>query len=410
MTTSRRRFLQASSAVALSSMFVAARLSRAKSEPEKSEGGKGKLRILILGGTGFLGPRCIDSALAHGHHVTIFNSGRTEDRRKQVGRPSVVPEGVETLYGNRDPNKTAADRKNTGVPDATPDPDSPKGLTQLEGKKWDAVIDTSGYFPRMVKASAELLAPNVGQYVFISSLSAYAKNDKTNEDESAELAVLEDPTTEDFGSDFRNYGGGKAACEIAAEKAMPGRVTNLRPGFIVGRGDTSKRFIYWPLRVRTGGEMIVPGKETDPIQIVDVRDLADFVIRCIESKAVGAYNVTGPAETLTMKAMVEGCAKGAKSDAKPIWIDAKFLEEMHVPAERFSLWIPPEGEGAGFHQRSIKKALAAGLKFRSVEDTTKSTLEWYDALPDNLKQGVAAVGLPADQEAEVIKAWRAKKG
>lgn len=408
MTTSRRRFLQVSSAVALSSMMGVAKLSRARSEPDGR--GKGKLRILILGGTGFLGPRCVDSALAHGHHVTLFNSGRTEDRRKQAGRPSAVPEGVDVLYGNRDPNKTAAERKAAGVPDAKPDPESPKGLTQLEGKKWDAVIDTSGYFPRMVKASAELLAPNVGQYVFISSLSAYKANDKANEDESAELAVLEDPNTEDFGPDFRNYGGGKAACELAAEKAMAGRVTNLRPGFIVGKGDTSKRWIYWPLRVRAGGEMIVPGKETDAIQIVDVRDLADFVIRCIEAKAVGAYNVTGPAQTLTMKAMVEGCVKGAGSDAKAVWIDPKFLEEQHVPTERFSLWIPPEGEGAGFHQRSIKKALAAGLTFRSVEDTTKSTLEWYDALPDNLKQGVGAVGIPADQEAEVIKAWRGKKG
>lgn len=408
MSTSRRRFLQTSAALGLTTLVGAARLTRARSEPTRSP--DGKLRVLILGGTGFLGPRCIDAALARGHHVTIFNSGRTEDRRKQAGRPSAVPDGVEILYGNRDPNKTAAERKAAGAPDAKPDPDSPKGLTQLEGKTWDAVIDTSGYFPRMVKASAELLAPNVGQYVFISTLSVYAKNDTPNQDESAELAVLDDPTTEDFGPDFRNYGGGKAACELAAEKAMPGRVSILRPGFIVGMGDTTRRWIYWPLRVRAGGEMIVPGTPNDPIQFIDVRDLADFVIRCIEIKAVGAYNVTGPAQTLTMKAMIEGCAKGAASDAKPVWIDPKFLQEHHVPTERFSLWIPPEGEGAGFHQRSIKKALAAGLTFRSVEDTTKSTLEWYDALPDNIKQGVAAVGLAEDQEAEVIKAWREKKG
>lgn len=405
MHSSRRRFLQASSAFAFGSLMVAARLSRARSEPAK-----GKLRILILGGTGFLGPVCIESALARGHQVTIFNSGKTEDRRKQAGRPSAVPDGVEVLYGNRDPNKTAADRKAEGVADAKPDPDSPKGLTQLEGKKWDAVIDTSGYFPRMVRASAELLAPNVGQYVFISSLSAYEKNDKLNEDESAATSTLSDPAIEEFGPDFRNYGPGKADCERAAEKAMPGRVTALRPGFIVGKRDSSKRFIYWPLRARAGGEMIVPGSPTDPIQIVDVRDLADFIVHCIETKAMGTYNVTGPKDRLTMQAMVDGCIKASGSNAKPVWIDPKFLEEQSVPVERFSLWIPPDGESAGFHQRSIQKAVAAGLTFRSVEDTAKSTLEWYDSLPEQVKQGVAAVGIPAEQEAEVIKAWKAKKG
>jgi 2'-hydroxyisoflavone reductase len=143
------------------------------------------LRILILGGTGFLGPACTESALARGHKVTHFNSGRTEERRHAIGRPSLVPEGVEQLYGNRDPNKTAADRKNEGKPGAPKDPDSPKGLSQLVGRKWDAVIDTSGYFPRMVKASAELLAPNVKQYLFISTISVYKDVSTPNFDETA---------------------------------------------------------------------------------------------------------------------------------------------------------------------------------------------------------------------------------
>jgi len=140
-----------------------------------------------------------------------------------------VPADVEQLYGNRDPNKTADDRRTEARPNAPKDPHSPKGLSQLAGKKWDAVIDTSGYFPRMVKASATLLAPNVKQYVFISSISAYKRNDVPNFDETAALATLADPNTEEMGKNFENYGGGKALCERAAEAAMPGRVTNIRP-------------------------------------------------------------------------------------------------------------------------------------------------------------------------------------
>src|SRR5580700_4062387 len=309
MTTTRRQFIVTSTA-ALSAVALA---PEGFCIPEVNPKAAQSLRILILGGTGFLGPACTESALARGHKVTHFNSGRTEERRHVIGRPSLVPEGVEQLYGNRDPNKTAAERRNEGKADAPPDTNSPKGLSQLVGRKWDAVIDTSGYFPRMVKASAELLAPNVKQYLFVSTISVYKDVSAPNFDETAAVSTLADPTTEEMGKDFANYGGGKALCEKAAEQAMPGRVTNLRPGFMVGPRDTSGRFIYWPVRASLGGKMIVPGSPADPIQLVDVRDVADWIVHCLEQNIVGIYNVTGPAQPLPMKAMVEDVRTGTDS-------------------------------------------------------------------------------------------------
>src|SRR5580658_9520249 len=306
MATTRRAFI-VGSAAALGAAAARPAISYGFEAPSEAAT---PLRILILGGTGFLGPACTESALARGHKVTHFNSGRTEERRHAVGRPSLVPEGVEQLFGNRDPNKTAADRKNEGKADAASDPDSPKGLSQLVGRKWDAVIDTSGFFPRMVKASAELLAPNVKQYLFISTISVYKDVSTPNFDETAPLSALADPTTEEMGKDFANYGGGKALCEKAAEQAMPGRVTILRPGFMVGPRDTSGRFLYWPVRASLGGMMIVPGAPTDPIQIVDVRDVADWIVHCLEDSILGIYNVTGPEKELSMKEMVEGVRAG----------------------------------------------------------------------------------------------------
>lgn len=398
MTTTRREFITSTSAAAAAASLLPGALHAA---------GKAKkpLRILILGGTGFLGPACTESALGRGHTVTHFNSGRSEARRQEAGRPSVVPSGVEQLYGNRDPNKTAADRKADSKPGGSPstppvagaapppaaptDPNSPKGLSQLVGKKWDAVIDTSGYFPRMVKASAELLAPNVRQYVFISTISVYKDTSKPNFDESSPLATLSDPNIEEFGKDFSNYGGGKAACERAAEAAMPGRVTSVRAGFIVGPRDTSGRFIYWPVRAAMGGEMMVPGRPTDPIQIIDVRDLADWIIHCIEDNITGIYNATGPAKELSMKSFVEDVAKGVGGKPSFTWVDDAFLKAKEIGENHFPLWAPPSGETAGFHRCNISRALGKGLKFRPLPDTAKVTLEWYKSLPADLQPKIA---------------------
>jgi 2'-hydroxyisoflavone reductase len=409
ITPSRRDFL--SLALASGASMALAGIARAQT-PQAQPAGKpdsksaASKKILILGGTSFVGPACTDAAIARGHTVTLFNRGRIESKRKEKGRPSAVPEGVEVLYGNRDPKLTADDWKTEK--DGPKDPSSPKGLAQLEGKKWDAVIDTSGFFPRMVKASAELLAPNVSQYVFISTISVYKDNDKPGADESAELATLADPTVETMGNRGENYGGGKALCEKAAEAAMPGRVANVRPGFIVGPRDTSARFIYWPVRVSKGREMAVPGTPSDPIQIIDVRDLAEFLVHLIETGTNGTFNATGPAKPLTMREMVEGCKRGVKSDATFTWIDPEFCEKHGVNPGEFPLWIPPSGETAGFHTRNVARAVAAGLKFRPVDDTARATLEWYNSLPEDLQKGVAKL-IDPEREKALLEAWKKRE-
>lgn len=424
MSLNRRRFMQsalaASAGLAMGGRVLAREPVKAPA-PEKA--GK-PLKILILGGTGFLGPACTEAALARGHSITVFNRGRLESIRKDGGRPSAVPPGVEVLYGNRDPEKFAEDWKD----DQRQNPkklekksENPKGLSQLEGKKWDAVIDTSAYFPRIAKASAELLAPNVKQYVFISTLSVYADRSKPITEETP-VEQLKDPTSEEFGENFENYGPGKAACEAAVEAAMPGRVTNIRPGFIVGPRDSSRRFLYWPLRVRQGGEMVLPGSPEDPIQIIDVRDLGEWTIRAIEDGTVGVYNATGPAETLTMRRMVEECKKGLNSDATFTWIPLNEMEQLKDADGReiaspggFPLYVPPSEEGAGFHRCDCSKAIAKGMKFRPVSETAAASAAWYDSLPPEVQRGVSGFNPPAswitpEKEQALLTAWKAKAG
>ncbi len=407
---SRRTFLQTTAAAGLALAAVASGCaaqgaSRASSGQDKA--GKGK-KILILGGTGFLGPACSESALARGHTVTLFNRGKTETRRKAAGRPSNVPDGVEVLLGNRDPNKTNED-ENAG-PLVTPSADAVKGLSQLEGsREWDAVIDTSCYWPRMMRASVELLAPRVKQYIVISSISVYADQNKPCQEDNA-LATMDDPTVEDFGPDFRNYGPGKALCEKAAEAGMPGRVANLRPGFIVGPRDSSKRFLFWPVRCARGGEMLVPGDGEDLIQVVDVRDLADFIVKSIETGTIGTFNITGPKGGMKMSNFVQDICRGVSpkdNPTKPVWVSGEFLESQGVSGpEAFPLWIPRGAEQSGMHQTSIDRALAAGLTFRDLADTAKACMEWYSSLPTDLQPKVLPTMLAAERENEVIAAWR----
>jgi 2'-hydroxyisoflavone reductase len=423
MNHNRRTFLSSTLAAAGLAALAHARPTLLAPEPKAKDAAKTdaarKLKVLILGGTGFLGPACSEAAIARGHTVTLFNRGRTEQRRKEAGRPSSVPDGAEVIYGNRDPEKTADDWKDDSKQNAKAepkDPNSPKGLSQLaakikEGRTWDVVIDTSAYFPRMAKASAELLAPAVGQYIFISTVSVYSNNSVPDKDESDELGKLPTPTTEEFGAQFENYGPGKAACEAAIEAAMPGRVANIRPGFIVGPRDTSARFMYWPARASRGGEMIIPGAESDPMQIIDVRDLAEWMLLCAEQKTVGVFNAVGPVTPLPMSKFAEGCIKGAGGTATAVQIPADFLRAQGVvPEQSFPLWVPPTGDSAGFHRRSNARAVAAGLKFRSVEETAKATLEWYNGVPEETRKRLAPPGLEAAKEAEIIKAFRASKG
>jgi 2'-hydroxyisoflavone reductase len=227
----------------------------------------------------------------------------------------------------------------------------------------------------------------VKQYIFISTISVY-KDTSAPFDETPPLQTLQDPTTEEMGKDFANYGGGKALCEKAAETAMPGRVTNIRPGFIVGPRDTSGRYIYWPVRASTGGKMIVPGNPADPIQLIDVRDLADWIIHCIESNVVGVYNATGPEKELSMKSFVEGVRKGVGADVSFTWVTNDFLDSKGIH-DQFPLYAPPSGETAGFHRANVSRAVSKGLKFRPVSDTAKATLDWYKSLPGLTQERVA---------------------
>jgi len=329
-----------------------------------------KLRLLILGGTGFIGPFMAELAVARGHHVTLFNRGR---REKYLG----AADGTEKLYGNRDPKLHAQTKVVDGK--EVDDEASPKGLDELKGKKWDAVIDNSGFVPRIVKASAELLAPNVDQYLFISTLSVYADNSKPGLDESDTLATMDDPTDENV---QQFYGPLKALCEKAAEKAMPGKATIVRPGYIVGPKDTSDRFTYWPIRTSRGGEMLVPGKPDDPVQFIDVRDLADFTIRCVERKIFGVFNATGPDRKFPVSGLMAACLSASKRNSKKAdttftYIPYDWLAANECPVGSLPILLPNEGETAGFHQRSVAKAVAAGMKFRSAEDTCSALIKWW---------------------------------
>jgi 2'-hydroxyisoflavone reductase len=362
-TTTRRGFLQTS--IATGAVIAGGVLPSiiTRSAAARQDKAAKPLKILILGGTQFIGPAFVELARQRGHTITVFNRGITEKKKGSLG------DDVERLVGNRDPKVDA-------------------GLKALEGGKWDVCIDDCGFYPRMVKASADLLAPNIRQYIFISSISCYAKNDKPNQDETAELATVPDATIEDMGKGGEFYGGLKVLCEQAAEKAMPGRTTIIRPGFIVGPGDPSDRFTYWPVRVQKGGEMLAPGTPDDPLQVIDVRDLAAFMLTCAEKNTTGTFNACGPKQTpsekLTIGKLLEeskrACAGGPGEKTQLTWVSAHFLEAYSAPADDpidTTIWIPPKGEAIGFHQWSNARGVAAGMTFRPVYDTIKDTLAWW---------------------------------
>lgn len=308
------------------------------------------MKILILGGTKFLGRHLVDAALAAGHEVTLFNRGQTN--------PTLFP-NVETIIGNREQN-----------------------VDRLAGREWDAVIDVAGYLPRIVRLSSEALKGSVKKYVFISSISVYPEFKKVGINEEDPVGKLEDETVEEITGE--TYGPLKALCEKTVQEIYGDRALIVRPGLIVGPYDPTDRFTYWPVRVKRGGDMITPDKPQTPIQIIDVRDLSEFIVRLIEQDASGIYNATGPDYELMMGEFLDACKLASGSVATFHWASAEFLKEHEVePWSDMPVWIPDTEEDAGFSRVDISKALDAGLKFRPLEDTIRDTIRWAETRPED---------------------------
>jgi len=325
------------------------------------------MNILIIGGTRFLGRHLVHSALARGHQVTLFNRGKSN--------PDLFPD-VETTIGDREHD-----------------------IDKLSDRTWDAVIDTCGYVPRIVRESAVGLEGSVGRYVFISSISAYAdesfsKIGLTENDPPGPLSDESDDNTPE------TYGPRKTRCEKYVQDVYGDRALIVRPGLIVGPNDLTDRFTYWPVRVAKGGDVLAPEKPDVPIQIIDVRDLADFTIKLIEDKASGIYNATGPDYELTLGAMLETCKQASRSDANIHWASVEFLKQNNVQEwSDMPVWVPDNEENQGFSRIDVSKAINAGLKFRPLEETVRDTLAWASTRPaDHLLRA----GLQSEREQELL--------
>lgn len=334
----------------------------------------GKLRVLILGGTGFIGPHFVAALHDAGHKVTVFNRGQ---------RKAELPPDVEALAGDRDGK-----------------------LDALKNRDWDVAIDNSGYVPRIVKLSADLLKNHIQHYIFVSSISVYADLSTPGIGEDYKLAALRDPTTEDIGE---NYGGLKVLCEQVVEHTYGNRCALVRPTYIVGPGDTTDRFTYWPVRASRGGEMLVPGTPTDPLQFIDVRDLADFMRMCAEQRFTGSYNACNPPGAVTMGDVLATTQRITGAKTKYVWASAEFLEKQRlIDSGEIPIWAPTTGEMAGAALVNPARAVAKGLRFRPLETTVRDTLAWQSKRPAAEQQKMRA-GLTAEREAELLKQLKAAK-
>lgn len=329
------------------------------------------MKILILGGTRFLGRHLVEAAVARGHELTLFHRGRSG--------PALFPQ-VERLIGDRD-----------------------GALGALEGaRRWDAVIDTCGFLPRIVRASAQCLAGRVNRYAFVSSVSVYADMTVPGLSESAACAPLGDAASEDIA---RDYGALKAACEREVDSQYGDRALVIRPGLIVGPFDPTGRFTYWPIRVRRGGDVLAPAEPEYPVQLIDARDLAAWTIALVERDVSGCFNACGPAEPLTLAGFLQQCRDTLNASAKIEWVSTDFLDVQGVrPWLDLPLWAGDEARGLG--QVSIKRALDAGLRLRPLSQTIVDTAGWASgdsrALPDT-------VGLAPERERSLLETWRSHR-
>jgi 2'-hydroxyisoflavone reductase len=333
------------------------------------------MKVLVIGGTRFLGRHLVEALLARHHEITLFNRGRTA--------PGLFAD-VEEIHGDRELN-----------------------LERLAGRRWDAVIDTCGYLPRVVRATCEALHGAVERYVFVSSISVYARFDAAQIDEDAPLAALDDPLVEDVAA---HYGALKAACEREVQAAFGTNALLVRPGLIVGPFDPTGRFTYWPQRLAAGGDVVAPGQPGDPVQFIDVRDLAEWIVRALTRGPGGAYNATGPAMPLHFGAFLSGCIKALAVEPAPTvtWCSERFLLDQGVtPWTELPLWVPAAEQG--IHRVSIQRALDTGLAFRPLAATVTDTLAWARSPQYVPPVGAYAnVGLGGTREADLLAAWHAQ--
>jgi len=370
MSKSRRTFLKAS---LLGGAAVAAGLPEVSAAGDIRTGSK-SLDLLILGGTGFIGPHMVREALRRGHGVTLFNRGRTNS--------SLFPD-LEKIKGDR-----AGD------------------LHGLQGRQWDAVVDNSGYMPQHVQNSARTLSANVGQYLFVSSISAYESYAQPI-DETSALATMEDKNAQEFSWEF--YGALKVRCENrASEEIGTDRLTILRPTYVCGPGDHTDRFTYWPVRTSEGGEMLWPGSPFHNIQIIDVRDLANFVVDCLEQKISGIYNTVTPVGSYTMGDLLADSQAVTATNVDPVWVDDAFIDSSGA-GDALPIWHPQSGEFAHVSSVSGERARAAGLSNRPIRETIRDLMAWWNTLPEE-RIAKASFGMTPEREAELIAAFKDASG
>ncbi|WP_419164833.1 SDR family oxidoreductase [Candidatus Palauibacter sp.] len=375
MRMTRREFtgtsLAAAGAAALPALGAAACTGETRPSPD-SEGAAAESaarpgRLLILGGTGFIGPHMVRHALERGHEVTLFNRGRTN--------PGLFP-GVETLIGDRD-----------GALDA------------LRGREWDYVIDNSGYVPRLVRDSAGLLRDSVGRYLFTSTGSVY-DFDQDELPEDAGLLEVTDPESEDVG---RYYGPLKVMCEEAVREIYGGRGTIARLHVVAGPGDPTDRFTYWPVRIHDGGEAIAPGDMDNPVQFIDVRDLAEFAMHLLEQDTGGIFNVAGPTlDETRMDEFLYGIRAVTTSRVSFTWVDEDFLASREPPT-RYPLWYSQNGPARALARVRSHRGVEAGLKFRPLAVTARETLDWFLSEPEERRRQLQ---LNLERDAGILEAWR----
>ena len=323
------------------------------------------MKMLVIGGTRFVGRHFVAAALARGHEITLFNRGQSDD--------SLFP-SAEHLHGDRDGD-----------------------LGALAGRRWDAVVDTCGYVPRIVRQSAELLSEATDRYLFVSTISVYADpiHAGAGEDDLA-LQTLKDETVEVV--DGETYGGLKVLCEQVVEEIYGERALIVRPGMIVGPYDPTDRYTYWDARIARGGEVLVPGVPDRPVQMIDARDLGAWMVHLLESDKAGVFNATGPERPLTWASWMAALRGASGSDVKLTWVSDEFLQQHEVSGAELPFWVP--AEYANIFAISVARAVAAGLRFRPAVETAADTLAWKGS--DDLK-----VGLKPEREAELLKAWGA---